>query len=71
MKEKIGEILIKHSDKNKSNSSIETELLDLFIVNINEVKLICEHQHGIETCGYKYKDVYTCKYLRNCDVCGN
>jgi hypothetical protein len=71
MKEKIREILVKHSDNKKANDRIEAELLDLFSVRVNEVKLICEHQHGVESCGYKYKDVYTCKHLRNCEMCGN
>jgi hypothetical protein len=44
---------------------------DVVSVRVNEVKLICEHRHGVESCAYKYKDVYTCKHLRNCEMCGN
>lgn len=71
MKEKIRKI---HSDLNDGKITVSQatdEVLDLLAVSVNEVKLICEHQRGMESCGYKHKDVFTCKYLRNCEMCGN
>jgi len=61
---------IYRGQKENNDEAVERILL-LFSVRVNEVKLICGHQHGVENCGYKHKDVYTCKHLRNCELRGN
>lgn len=33
--------------------------------------LICTFELGVENCGFKNKDVFTCKHLRKCDMCAN
>lgn len=71
MEEKIYSVLKKHKLSLKKREEVLADLLPLFIVSVNEVELICEHQHGMKSCGYKHKDVYTCKHLRNCEMCGN
>ena len=34
-------------------------------------QLICTFELGVENCGFKSKDVFTCKHLRKCDMCAN
>ena len=72
MKEEIDNILEGFHLNEYDLLEVRKKLLNLFSVSVNEVKLICGHTNGgVDGCSYKHKDVYTCKYLRNCDVCGN
>ena len=34
-------------------------------------ELICNFELGIDNCGFQHKNVYACKHLRKCDMCGN
>ena len=33
--------------------------------------LNCTFELGVENCGFKAKDVFTCKHIRKCDMCAN
>jgi len=33
--------------------------------------LNCTFELGVENCGFKSKDVFTCKHIRKCDMCAN
>lgn len=46
-------------------------LLTIPVVVQQSEQLICTFELGVENCGFKSKDVFTCKHLRKCDMCAN
>jgi len=58
---------------NKTQNSIDLAEKELNRLNLLDVsnELICTFQLGVDNCGFKHKDVFTCKHIRNCEMCGN
>ena len=73
MEEQIFKLLRENRIGHAKAHYLKHELISIFKAEqrLREPKLICNHSQGIESCDYKFKDVYSCKVLRNCDVCGN
>jgi hypothetical protein len=60
MKDKIREILIKHSDNKNANDKIEAELLDLFSVSKNEVTVCSLYTNKPDCVEYQIEGGKTC-----------
>lgn len=70
-KETITKVAEDINDGTLSEEKAKEIILNLFDVISSEAKLICELVGGESKCSYRYKDILTCKSIRNCQMCGN